>query len=234
MVRTSRTPGNSDANPSIVIDQYDIPDATAVGLALENVNFGLILMRPAADKATSIRVKATANFAGLVGIDDFTLSASGIDVEYNTIKKTGANSLTPVVDFAQSFPGSRGEPAGYKLDTGNGELLFDAPGRVLRASVADAELQIGSYVFVRGAMAFEKGPDVDVTLTDGLTSHVSSMSIGAQGLTMFFGANGPYWTDLDGNGSVSWSFKTGTTDASRRVTSGSVTIGATTYTSHGE
>ena len=136
-----------------------------------------------------------------------------------------------MVDFARSFPGSPGHADGYDLDTGNGHLNFDATGRVLRASVADAQLQIGSYVFVRGAMAFEKGPDADVILSDGITpAHVSTINVGAQGLTMFFGANGPYWTDLDENGSVSWSFKTGTTDPSRTLTAGSVTIGSTTYT----
>ena len=56
------------------------------------------------------------------------------------------------------------------------------------------------------------------------------MTIGAADVTAFIGADGPYWTDLDGAHDVSWSFNTGTgDDASRTITAGSVKIGAKTY-----
>ena len=109
----------------------DSTNDDAVGLALENVNFGLIVMRPTDVQHKSekyIALKATADFAGLVGIDGFKLSAAGISVEYNTGSPTGA------VNFAAS--------GGYTLDTGNGELEIDYSGKVLRATVADAQLQI--------------------------------------------------------------------------------------------
>ena len=87
-----------------VIDEFDNRNTEAVGLAMENVNFGLIIMRPTMDTATKyLALKATADSVGMVGIDDFKLSASGISVEYNTVKKTGATSTTPVVDFKASF-----------------------------------------------------------------------------------------------------------------------------------
>ena len=38
---------------------------------------------------------------------------------------------------------------------------------------------------------------------------MSATNIGAQDLTMFFGANGPYWTDLDHDNDVSWAFNSG-------------------------
>jgi len=61
-------------------------------------------------------------------------------------------------------------------------------------------------------------------------TRMSATNIGAQDLTMFFGANGPYWTDLDHDNDVSWAFNSGFgDDASRTISAGSVTIGDTTY-----
>ena len=56
------------------IDEFDARNPDAVGLALENVNFGLILMRPSDPAFRSskyLALKATADFAGLVGIPNF-------------------------------------------------------------------------------------------------------------------------------------------------------------------
>src|SRR5262249_44195119 len=104
------------------------PDG-ATGLVLENVNFGLVIMRPtdAAHESTKyIALKATANFAGLVGTDGFALSAAGITVEYNAVKSP---SETRVVDFSQVSGGA------YKVDTGNGELALDYSGKTLLVSI---------------------------------------------------------------------------------------------------
>ena len=196
-------------------------------LALENVNFGLILMRPTDPhykKEKYIALKATADFAGLVGIEDFKLSAAGVSVEFNT----GKNSVTPTtaVDFAAS--------GGYTFDTGNGELEIDYSGKLLRASVIDAQLQISSYVFIRGGMAFEKGDSLTVPLNDelGTETPVSAINIGAQDLNIFVGMNGPYWTDLDGDLEISGSFNTGNgDDASRTITAGSITLDDVVYNS---
>jgi hypothetical protein len=54
-------------------------DSGATGLALENVNFGLVVLRPSANKAIKYRaIKATADFAGIVGVEAFRLEASDI------------------------------------------------------------------------------------------------------------------------------------------------------------
>ncbi|MCX8497180.1 MAG: hypothetical protein ORN51_13450, partial [Akkermansiaceae bacterium] len=169
------------------------PDADAVGLALENVNFGLIVMRtPGAQGKKYMALKATANYAGLVGLDDFKLSATGISVEYNTVKGSGVDYSTPVVDFFKMTGG------GYTLDTGNGSLLLNYKNRYLAASVASAELQISSYVFIRGSLAFKKHADVEVSLTGTVDSNtktlMTAIDIGADNVSMFFGANGPYVT----------------------------------------
>ena len=193
-----------DSNHDGVINQLDTPDSSAVGLALSNVNFGLVVMKPKADRTkTYMALKSTAGFAGLVGINDFKLSASAISVQYNTVKGSGVTSTTPVVDFNASFPAAGQTKAGYALDTGNGTLQLDYSTKLLRASVATAVLQIGSNVFVHGGLAFEKGPDQTVTLTGNAgTRTVSTITVGAAGLSMFFGANGPYVSDTNGDGVI--------------------------------
>jgi Ca2+-binding EF-hand superfamily protein len=178
-------------------------DPDAVGLAIENVNFGLLLMRPTEAAYKSIKytaLRATANFAGLVGIDVFKLSASGIAVEFNSVDNPSDPNDTVVVDFRTSFPDSDGagdDVAGYNLDTGNGELEFSYDSKLLRATIAVAELQISEYVFIKGSLAFEQGPERLITLSNGSTKTVTSINIGAENLTIFVGVNGPYWTDLD-------------------------------------
>ncbi|MDG1364062.1 MAG: hypothetical protein P8Q54_11370, partial [Akkermansiaceae bacterium] len=196
---THTTPDSTDSGTVIsgadgAIDEYDERNSQAVGLALENVNFGLIVMRPTADKSTKyIALNATANRVGLVGIDEFKLSASGINVEYNTVKGKDVTETAPVVDFKASFPAT----SGLDLDLGSNEVKLDYNGRVLRASVSGAELQIDEYVFVRGAFSFEKGDALNVTLSDGSLKDVSAINVGGDNITMFFGANGPYF--IDGN-----------------------------------
>ncbi|HXV77257.1 MAG TPA: hypothetical protein VD788_13145, partial [Candidatus Polarisedimenticolaceae bacterium] len=183
------------------IDEFDERDDDAIGLALENVNFGLILMRPTTPAFQSIKylsLQATANFAGLVGLDVLKLQASGISVEYNSVSNPGNPNDTIVVDFAESFQGT----GGYALDTGNGELLFGYSDKLLRATVDDALLQIDEYVFIRGSLAFEQGPVQTVQLSPTGSKMVTSLNIGAEGLNIFFGVNGPYWNDLDGDGVV--------------------------------
>jgi len=52
---------------------------------------------------------------------------------------------------------------------------------------------------------------------------VDSLQFGAADLHAFVGLGGPYWTDLDADGSVSWSFDSGDgDDTSRTVTTGTV------------
>ena len=165
----------------------DVRDTNAVGLALENVNFGILLMKSSATETTKYKytvLKATADRVGLVGLDSLILSASGVSVEYNSSNRPGGK----VIDFS-------GDDV-YRLDTGNGVLAINYDSKVLRASVDDARLQIGSYVFISGGLAFSKGPSRVVNLTSGIAT-VSTIDVGAEDLTMFFGVDGPYWNDLN-------------------------------------
>jgi hypothetical protein len=47
--------------------------------------------------------------------------------------------------------------------------------------------------------------------TGTITHSVNSLSIGGSNVTAFAGVNGPYWTDLDGDGEVSWTDENGQT-----------------------
>src|SRR5262249_7352783 len=144
-----------------------------------------------------LALKATANFAGLVGIDQFELSAAGITVEYNAVRNSSTGGK--VIDFSKMSGGF------YKIDTGNGELDLDYDSPRLLVSIAQANLQIGNYVFIHGALAFEKADDLVVTPVGAVSPKtVSAVNVGGAHLTMFFGVDGPYWTDLDGDNDISW------------------------------
>jgi len=195
-----------DANPVDDDDGFvDGRNENAVGLALENVNFGLLLMKPTdmAYKSTKyIALQANADRVGLVGIDVLELSATGVSVEFNSVNNSANPNDKVVVDFSLN---------NYLLDTGNGVLVFKHSKNLMRASIAEANLRIDSYVFVNGALAFEKGEALDlIDSNGGSLLNASSINIGASGLTMFVGINGP-WTDVDGDGKLSWAMPDGTT-----------------------
>lgn len=179
-----------DTNNDGVIDFNDERNEDAVGVAIENANFGLLLMRNTNLPTNRfIAMKASADYFGIVGVDDFKLSASDIRVEYNAVIGGPA-----VIDFSKMNEGE-----GYDLDLGNGTLNIDYSKGLLRASVSDAELQIGSYVYAKGAFAFEKGDLITgVQLTDGGgTRTLSAINIGVSDLDLFVGNNGPAYDEQD-------------------------------------
>lgn len=171
-------------------------DSSAVGLALQDVNFGLIVMKSSTTTNASdtyIALAANANFAGFVGVNDFTLSATGINVELNTISST-AND-TAVVDFSKMTGGSYSFNLGTDLTNpvGNGALTINYNSKLLEASVNNATLQIGSYVYVQGSFAFFDGGDQSFKLVGSSTAeNMSAIEVGATNVNMFFGTNGPY------------------------------------------
>src|SRR4029079_14967711 len=120
-----------------------------------------------------------------------------ITVEYNGVKSKTLD--TRVVDFSALNNGH-----GYSIDTGNGALNLDYKDERLLVRLGEADLQIGSYVFVHGAFPFEKVADLtNVALTPGgAMQNFSAVNIGAEGVTMFFGVDGPYWNDINHNNIV--------------------------------
>ncbi|MFO0063002.1 MAG: hypothetical protein ACK57O_19185, partial [Planctomyces sp.] len=177
------------------IDDLDIRNPDAIGLAMENGNFAYMVMTPTAGTGAKPKykaLKATADRIELVGIDAFTLSATDLVVEYNSVSNPSNPDDTTVVDFTKMTGGH------YTADTGYGTLEFDYSSKLLSAEVGEADLQIASNVFIRGGLAFSKGSPQIVKMSDGTTKTVSGFEIGANDLSVFVGTNGPYWLNATG------------------------------------
>ncbi|MFN5906018.1 MAG: beta strand repeat-containing protein, partial [Planctomyces sp.] len=177
------------------IDTSDTPNSDAVGLAIENANFAFMMMSRTSGGGTGPKykaLKATASRIGLVGIDNVVLSATGLKVEYNAVSNPNDSNDSTVVDFTQ-LAGGR-----YVADTGAGTLTFDYSLSRLMAEVSEAELRIESNVFIRGGLAFTRIAPQMVTLSNGGQKEVSGFALGASGVTVFAGTNGPYWLDATG------------------------------------
>ncbi|MFS6827009.1 DUF4347 domain-containing protein [Cyanobium sp. ATX-6F1] len=125
----------------------------AVGLAIENGMFALVVSREVANTGASqtkyTALKASADFVGFVGIDDFQLSASGVSIDYNSVSGPGVDvgGTSSAINYADD-----------PLDVfGDESVIFDVATRVLRASVDNATLQIGSYVSLTGGSRLREG-----------------------------------------------------------------------------
>jgi hypothetical protein len=69
-------------------------------------------------------------------------------------------------------------------------------------------LGLFDFFYASGSFALEKYSNEQVTVTDGVTSEagveVDMLTIGATVNHAFAGANGPYWVDIDDDGTQSW------------------------------
>jgi hypothetical protein len=176
-------------------------------------------------------LKGTAEQVGFVGLDEIVAEARNIEIGMNVATPTWGPFL-PALNFLESFPDPDGEgpePAGLKVNTGGTPVVLDFDTKLLRASVQQATLQLSDFLYLGGSFAFEAGPSYSVKVNSGIptaildsipsdvldllgfdpetgtvTQSVDSFSIGGSNVTMFAGINGPYWTDLDPDGRVSW------------------------------
>ena len=180
------------------------PDAK--GLAIADLDLGVVVMKsdaleldPSALGATFFAAKATAAYAGFVGLgDDFKLEAVDLTLEVN---RSSGNSLNnPVIDFKSSFA------SGFEVPTGNAPVTLDYEDELLGVSSPEVTLQISEFVYVSGGFAFEKGSTVEVDVTgdvlDGTDVSMETMTIGMSDASAFIGVGGPYWTDTNNNGEV--------------------------------
>ena len=200
-----------DSNNDGLLTAADTPDPDAIGLALQNVSVGLGLFKEqtllgaltSANKYTALKVTATsAAFVG--GGDYFKLDAKGITIGVNQVQSIFDTVLTPskAINFSAMSGG------GFNVNTGSATpVTLDFNSRVVRASVADATVQIYQFVFARGSFAFEKSSDLTVPLIGGSTGRngtttVEVMTIGASNVHMFVGLGGPYWKDTNNDGQL--------------------------------
>src|SRR4029079_5023079 len=82
-----------------------------------------------------------------------------------------------------------------------GEIELDYDSKRLLVSIEEADLQIADYVFIHGGLAFQKVEALWGDVVGSATQpKMSATFVGGQDLTIFFGVNGPYWTDSNGDG----------------------------------
>ncbi|MEW6155801.1 MAG: hypothetical protein AB1813_00100 [Verrucomicrobiota bacterium] len=206
-------PYRTDVNGDGLINNADPANTSAVGLVLDDVSFAMAILKPTSliDPAQYFALKATANQIGFVGIDAFEISGRELVIEVNNVQSSIGNPLDmPVVDFAASFPDS----GGYEVRTGakrtdpdTGELVditipLTMSSRLIHAQAAVLNVNIGGVVALTGGFDFSLGATNDVTLTNGLTKRVTTMTVGATNVYGFVGINGPYWRDSNNDGQI--------------------------------
>ena len=174
----------------------------AIGLVLDNLNFGMLLGTPTnpVDPRRYVALKASANSIRLVGIPGLTAEADNIDVELNISSPTAFGlPLLPVINFSGLSGGFFGVKTGERnLDGSYKTINLDMSTALVRARAAWIQLDLFGVVTVQGSIAFNLGPQEDVILSDGSHHHVTTMTIGAAHVSAFVGANGPYVLDKNG------------------------------------
>ncbi|MDH5700258.1 MAG: hypothetical protein OEZ41_09890, partial [Nitrospirota bacterium] len=172
-----------------------VPNTEAVGLSVENLDFGFVMMEPTLGALPDMEgllpkfyaLKASSDQVALVGLPDITLEANEVSVSVNfgnTWIKGVESSGRPVVDFASSFPAEtedvdgdgKLDPAGFELKTGDDPIYIDYDGELLiGASVGQAIMQLSEFVHLSGSMAFELGPTHMVTVDAGIPSEIKTL-----------------------------------------------------------
>ena len=171
----------------------------ALGLALQDVSFGLALMseRPttpaqggtAAPVRKFTSLQASAGSVALVGIDGVTLSANSLNVQINRgIAGVGA-AKDVVVDYAARQLDVTTGPDTYISLEMDGSL-----GELTRAR-GNLELNLFNFFSVSGDFAFDKyDTEVKLSDADGNTVddavQVDLLTIGASNVNAFVGMNG--------------------------------------------
>ncbi len=153
-----------------------------------------------------------ADFAALAGIDSSDTTVVSSDDLLELLDTDDADSIgyitineaaalfgdATVVDVYDVDGDGYIEPAGFEIGTGGEPVYLDMDSPIIRAQ-GFFDFNILDAFYLSGSVGFELGETQDVTLTDGTTKNVSTLNIGAANITAFVGANGPYWTDTNGN-----------------------------------
>ncbi len=147
---------------------------------------------------------------GILNTDDTGSSRGVIDITEAAALLGGDAAAVTAAELADVDGDGKIDPLGYEVGTGGDPVYLSMDSPVIRAQ-GFVELNIFDVVILTGSVAFELGPTQDVTLTNGSTRTVTTMTIGAANVTAFVGAFGPYWTDLDGDHEVSWTDVSGNT-----------------------
>ncbi len=154
----------------------------AVGVELDNASFGLALMS-AANGTIYYGLQTTVGSLKAVGLPSgFTMSATDLGVEINS-----SNAGSSVVNFDQSFV----KGTGLAIAVGSATINLDYQQQFFEAK-GTIDLEFNGFVDIQGSMAIEYVGSQSVTVTGSTTPvTVSTLTIGASGVTIFAGVNGP-------------------------------------------
>ncbi|MBM4401413.1 MAG: hypothetical protein FJ045_05625, partial [Crenarchaeota archaeon] len=197
----------------------------ALGLQLTGTEFALVLASEQKVEAGAIKsqwtsLKAYAEEVSFVGIDDLTISGTGIEVKVNEASADGK-----LLDFSE---------AGLEVLTGPGKSitmdLEASQGELMRASGA-LNINIFNFFSVEGQFGFEKKTQ-EVTLTTGEKINVDYMGIGASEVSAFAGVNGGSADEIGlslGDVEFALALMTDKADRTRKFTTLQATAGSVSF-----
>jgi len=214
-----------DSNKDGVIDNKDTVNKGAIGLAIEDVDFAVMIMTPSQkasgnaigdgiNKALNavglkyVAVKADVKKASLVGLEgiDIKMKAEDVAIRINTsdigilpgpLKAATLLLEMPHVDFIKTY-GAKGLDVGAG---GSNVINMDFQDEIIQAKVGYAEMNIAGLVQLSASAAFTKRGSEEVTLTDGTKHKVTSLALGISNANAFVGVGG-YFQDSNGDGRI--------------------------------
>ena len=191
-----------------VLTEADLGLAGAIGLLVENLDIGLVLMSARASgnvalDALGLRffaLSAIADNVDLLGIPELDLSADNLAVRVNQGFTWPTNPLgaPAAVDFVSSFG-----VTGYSLPTGGDTVLIPFTGPVVGASADRVLLRVSDFVYVSGSFSFNKGPVREVDVRTNLNQAQATGVLGAL-MTTAGSATDPGTLGATPDGSMIW------------------------------
>ena len=150
-------PYRTDTNGDGVINDDDPANDDAIGLAIDNLNFALAMVSPAAAPGLEIpgvkfySLAATADYAGIVGTDPFlTLNATDLIFKLNGAALGGYPAPGFYIDYGEMDGGQLEIPIGSDGDV----QTLDFTGNTLRIGL-DANIGIFDIITINAGFDFE-------------------------------------------------------------------------------
>ncbi|MBT8143978.1 MAG: hypothetical protein KJO55_04710, partial [Gammaproteobacteria bacterium] len=187
--------GDPDSNGDGMFDLADDPEANgAIGLQIQDFDFGLALLKPVAtaDRSSYYALEASAANISLVGVPGVILGANSLAVSINgaSVPSSGAATPTgpppPVVNFASSF----GSGSGLEVGTGEGAptITIDLSTRLLRASASQINIGLDFDLDTNPEILFV----TDVSFEQATRPNGSPITkIGLDNMSLTLGEAGP-------------------------------------------
>jgi hypothetical protein len=161
-----------------------------MGLALSDVEFGLVMATSRADRARQwTALSAAAGSVEILGLPEITLSAEDLSVSINQPDATGK-----VLDFSRKMvfvKTGTDSLDGVTVDTGVTLDFEGSRGPVLEAS-GTLTIAVSDFFHVSGSLAVTKSSET-LTLSDESSVSTDLLTIAGSGINAFAGVN--YSTD---------------------------------------